>query len=254
MAVTGFQRRASGGRHEVDVRNRISIGRTTGAGDSLYNAGGNDALHFLPAILRHLYLIRPVSGRLCPSTVPLASIWPASRSPAELQPVPAVPAGGPGPGRPGTAGPGYKASPPGAPRRTPIPRRRPVPGHRRLVRSGSVKTYAVSEDGGEQVTGFHLSGELFGTDAINSGTRCCSAMVLERSSVCEIPSDRQRRSAPGPPSVMRQTVRIRNKEILRDKAHHANHQNNSPEGWRRFSPVDPNSTARTPSWRRKSII
>ena len=112
----GFRGGRRGGRHEVDVCNRISIGRTTGAGDSLYNVGGNDALHFLPAILRHLYLIRPVSGRLCPSTVPLASIWPASGRLPELQPVPAVPAGGPGPGRPGTAGPDYKASPPGAPR------------------------------------------------------------------------------------------------------------------------------------------
>ncbi|MEK7262335.1 MAG: fumarate/nitrate reduction transcriptional regulator Fnr [Pseudomonadota bacterium] len=85
------------------------------------------------------------------------------------------------------------------------------------VRSGSVKTYAVSEDGGEQVTGFHLSGELFGMDAISSGTHCCSAMVLERSSVCEIPFDRLEELGARIPSLMRQTVRIMSKEILRDK-------------------------------------
>lgn len=85
------------------------------------------------------------------------------------------------------------------------------------VRSGSVKTYAVSEDGGEQVTGFHLSGELFGMDAISSGTHCCSAMALERSSVCEIPFDRLEELGARIPSLMRQTVRIMSKEILRDK-------------------------------------
>ncbi|MEK7190788.1 MAG: fumarate/nitrate reduction transcriptional regulator Fnr, partial [Pseudomonadota bacterium] len=85
------------------------------------------------------------------------------------------------------------------------------------VRSGSVKTYAVSEDGGEQVTGFHLPGELFGMDAISSGTHCCSAMVLERSSVCEIPFDRLEELGARIPSLMRQTVRIMSKEILRDK-------------------------------------
>ena len=37
------------------------------------------------------------------------------------------------------------------------------------VRSGAIKTYVPTEDGGEQITGFYLPGELLGLDAINTG-------------------------------------------------------------------------------------
>ena len=35
-----------------------------------------------------------------------------------------------------------------------------------VVKTGSVKTYTPSEEGGEQVLGFHLPGEIIGMDAI----------------------------------------------------------------------------------------
>jgi CRP/FNR family transcriptional regulator len=85
------------------------------------------------------------------------------------------------------------------------------------VKSGSFKTSAYTEEGREQVTGLHLPGELLGMDAINSGAYCCSAVALERSSVCEIPFDRLEELGTQIPSLMRQTVRIMSKEILRDK-------------------------------------
>ena len=85
------------------------------------------------------------------------------------------------------------------------------------VKSGSFKTSAYTEEGREQVTGLHLPGELLGMDAINSGAYCCSAVALERSSVCEIPFDRLEELGAQIPSLMRQTVRIMSKEILRDK-------------------------------------
>ncbi len=85
------------------------------------------------------------------------------------------------------------------------------------VKSGSFKTSYFTEEGREQVTGLHLPGELFGMDAINSGTYCCSAVALERSSVCEIPFDQLEELGAQIPSLMRQTVRIMSKEILRDK-------------------------------------
>ncbi len=85
------------------------------------------------------------------------------------------------------------------------------------VKSGSFKTSYLTEEGREQVTGLHLPGELFGMDAIHSGTYCCSAVALERSSVCEIPFDRLEELGAQIPSLMRQTVRIMSKEILRDK-------------------------------------
>ena len=59
-----------------------------------------------------------------------------------------------------------------------------------VVKSGSFKTSIITEEGREQVTGLYLPGEMFSMDAISSGTHCCSAIVLERSSVSEIPSSR----------------------------------------------------------------
>jgi CRP/FNR family transcriptional regulator len=110
-----------------------------------------------------------------------------------------------------------------------IKRRRPVKRGEQLyhagdafksiyaVKSGSFKTSTITEGGLEQVTGLHLPGELFGMDAISSGTHCCSALALERSTVCEIPYDQLEELGAQIPSLMRQTVRIMSKEILRDK-------------------------------------
>ena len=38
-----------------------------------------------------------------------------------------------------------------------------------VAREGSFKTVALSEDGQQQVIGFHLPGELMGLDALGSG-------------------------------------------------------------------------------------
>ncbi|MBY6205028.1 fumarate/nitrate reduction transcriptional regulator Fnr [Halomonas denitrificans] len=56
-----------------------------------------------------------------------------------------------------------------------------------VVRSGTVKTYQISRDGDEIVTGFHLPGELIGLDAIGSDAHPEFAVALEDSRYCEIP-------------------------------------------------------------------
>jgi CRP/FNR family transcriptional regulator len=56
-----------------------------------------------------------------------------------------------------------------------------------LVRSGAVKNYVTSEDGDEQVLGFFLPGEILGLEAVKSFHHGCSAVVLETSSICELP-------------------------------------------------------------------
>ncbi len=96
------------------------------------------------------------------------------------------------------------------------------------VKSGSFKTSTITEEGREQVTGLHLPGELFGMDAISSGTYCCSALALERSSVCEIPFSQLEELGAQIPNLMRQTVRIMSKEILRDKRIMQITKNNAP--------------------------
>jgi CRP/FNR family transcriptional regulator len=85
------------------------------------------------------------------------------------------------------------------------------------IRSGSVKTFAATEDGQEQVTGFHLPGELVGLDAISSDAHNCSARALETTSVCEIPYTRLEELSSEVPSLQRQLLRVMSREILQDE-------------------------------------
>lgn len=85
-----------------------------------------------------------------------------------------------------------------------------------VVKTGSVKTYAPSEEGGEQVLGFHLPGEIIGLDAIEKDSHICSARVLETSAICEIPFNRLEELACSIPSLQHQMFRLLSKEIGHD--------------------------------------
>lgn len=85
------------------------------------------------------------------------------------------------------------------------------------VRSGSIKTYTPTRDGLEQVTGFHLPGELVGLDAISTGSHPCTAKALETVSVCEIPFESFEELAGEIPSLQRQMLKIMSREIQQDQ-------------------------------------
>lgn len=85
------------------------------------------------------------------------------------------------------------------------------------IRSGSVKTYVPTEDGLEQVTGFHLPGELLGLEAINSGQHGCSAKVLETTNLCEIPYSALAELGERIPSLQQQLLTVMSKELLHDQ-------------------------------------
>jgi len=85
-----------------------------------------------------------------------------------------------------------------------------------VVKTGSVKTYAPSEEGGEQVLGFHLPGEVIGLDAIDKESHACSAKVLETSAICEIPFQRFEELSASIPSLQHQMYRLLSKEIGQD--------------------------------------
>src|SRR5712691_7011102 len=57
------------------------------------------------------------------------------------------------------------------------------------VRSGFFKTVQTLEDGREQVTGFHMGGEILGMDGIGPEMHGCNAVALEDSEVCVIRSE-----------------------------------------------------------------
>lgn len=54
------------------------------------------------------------------------------------------------------------------------------------VRYGSFKTSQLLEDGREQVTGFHMAGEIMGLDGIGAEEHTCNVIALEDSEVCII--------------------------------------------------------------------
>jgi len=55
------------------------------------------------------------------------------------------------------------------------------------VRLGFLKSTVMSQDGREQVTGFHMAGELVGLDGISSEQHSCDTVALEDTEVCVIP-------------------------------------------------------------------
>ena len=85
------------------------------------------------------------------------------------------------------------------------------------IRSATLKTTGLIEDGRAQVTGFYLPGELLGIDAINSDQHPCSAEALETSEVCEIPFDSLEELAQKVQGLQHQLLRIMSREIVRDE-------------------------------------
>jgi CRP/FNR family transcriptional regulator, anaerobic regulatory protein len=86
------------------------------------------------------------------------------------------------------------------------------------VRLGHFKTAQVNIHGEQQVTGFHMAGDLLGMDAIGSGLHNCSATALEDSEVCEIPFGRLQELAMQTPALMQQFHRVLGREIQREQA------------------------------------
>ncbi|MBB5190444.1 CRP/FNR family transcriptional regulator [Silvimonas terrae] len=84
------------------------------------------------------------------------------------------------------------------------------------VRLGFFKTSIVSEDGREQVTGFHMNGELIGMDAISTEHYTCDAVALEDSEVCEWPFTEMETMSRRIPSLQRHLYRLMSREIVRD--------------------------------------
>jgi CRP/FNR family transcriptional regulator len=84
------------------------------------------------------------------------------------------------------------------------------------IYSGFVKCTVTHDDGREQVTGLHMSGELIGMDAINSGKYTCDAVALENCNVCEIAFGELERLSREVPSLQQHFHRIMGREIARD--------------------------------------
>lgn len=84
------------------------------------------------------------------------------------------------------------------------------------IRSGFMKSSVLHEDGREQVTGFHMTGDLMGMDAIGTSQHLCDAVALEDSEVCEIPLQDLENLSRKIPSLQQHFHRMMSREIARD--------------------------------------
>lgn len=112
-----------------------------------------------------------------------------------------------------------------------VQRRRPIARGERLfrlgdpltavfvARDGAFKSVSISEDGQEQVLGFHLPGELIGLDALGSGHHRCESVALTAANVCEVPYDQLSQVAAQVPSLQQQLFRVIGQSTDRDQDH-----------------------------------
>lgn len=85
------------------------------------------------------------------------------------------------------------------------------------VRLGHFKTAQVNLRGEQQITGFQMTGDLLGLDAIGSGRHGCSAVALDDAEVCEIPFARLQELFGQVPQLLQHFHRIMSQEITREQ-------------------------------------
>jgi CRP/FNR family transcriptional regulator len=86
-----------------------------------------------------------------------------------------------------------------------------------FVKTGSLKTVVLLDDGREQVTGFHLAGDVLGVDAISSPTHPSEAVALEDSNVCAIPFAQLTRMSHRVEHLQTYVQRLLAREVVRDQ-------------------------------------
>jgi CRP/FNR family transcriptional regulator len=88
--------------------------------------------------------------------------------------------------------------------------------HIYAVRRGTFKSSLVLGDGREQVSGFHMAGELMGLDGVAHGSHASTAIALEDSEVCAIPYAHLTELASGSADLQQIVSRLMSREIVRE--------------------------------------
>ena len=84
------------------------------------------------------------------------------------------------------------------------------------VKLGSLKTTVLSDDGREQVAGYHMPGDLLGLDGMGSNRHGCEAIALEDSELCVLPFQRIEELARHIPALQHNLHKFLSREIERD--------------------------------------
>jgi CRP/FNR family transcriptional regulator len=88
--------------------------------------------------------------------------------------------------------------------------------HIHAVRTGTFKSTLMLRDGREQVSGFHMAGELMGLDALAQGKHASTAVALEDAEVCAIPYARLTELSAGHAQLQQVMNRLMSREIVRE--------------------------------------
>lgn len=89
--------------------------------------------------------------------------------------------------------------------------------HLYFVKTGSLKSMVLTDDGREQVTGFHFAGDALGLDAIASGAHPSEAVALEETHVCAIAFNQFTRISQRVESLQAYLQRLLARELVRDQ-------------------------------------
>jgi CRP/FNR family transcriptional regulator, anaerobic regulatory protein len=84
------------------------------------------------------------------------------------------------------------------------------------IRLGSLKTTVLAEDGREQVSGYHMLGDIIGLDGIGTERHGCQAVALEDTEVCVLPFERLEDLAREVPPLQHNLYQFLSREISRD--------------------------------------
>lgn len=85
------------------------------------------------------------------------------------------------------------------------------------IRSGTLKTFSITDNGEEQITGFHLPSELVGMSGMDTEIYPVAAQALETTSICEIPFEKLDELSVQLPQLRRQLMRLMSREIRDDQ-------------------------------------
>lgn len=85
------------------------------------------------------------------------------------------------------------------------------------IRTGSFKTFTLTEQGEQQITGFHLPGDIVGFDGLSKQHHPSYAEALETAMVCEIPLPNLETLLDQLPRLRQQMMRLMSQDIQADQ-------------------------------------
>ena len=85
------------------------------------------------------------------------------------------------------------------------------------IRAGSCKTVLTGQDGIDQVAGYHMAGDIIGTDGIGDERHDCEAIALEDVEICRLPFEQLEKLAQQNQKLLHTLHRLLAAEITRER-------------------------------------